>query len=563
MFEFERATSVPALWNAWQKVSGKNSASYGIDDISLDYYRSNARENIDTLHYSLITDSYTPYRERSFQSKKNRTIYISCIEDKIVQSAIARVLYEDSTFSNSVHGFILKRSIFTAHKKLKISLQRNVTTYFKTDISKFYESVDNLEMLRIIAKIAGEGRFTNLVKKMLDIHGSGLSTGSALSPVLSNLYLADFDANRRINTCFYSRYVDDMLLAPLPGASMDDLIRGTSEELKKIGLCLNEAKSSVVDACEGFRYLGFDIRVRQKQMEEYIAQGDFGAAEKLMNMSENEAIEELSSKPILDAASEKKNQNVCVIAEPLGFPEIREADEKILAEADSEDIPEPEPEEESPDFGVNPEKVEVEGIGVHVLGISKKCHVIRQMVDHAKKSHYLGFPEKQSLLHIFHCLGEEGAKYLHWVMSHCDDYDYGITQGYIDRCKGLAPLGCKKLCDRFEDFCDKSKCNCNFTQEKMYPSPVIHALRRKPGCVNLPQKENHIGHFKQTTARQGAEDALSRLLALNKQEYEIKTQKRICNGQLESLFTRNDIKEIETPQGLLIKAEDGFYIKLG
>ena len=537
MFEFERATSVPALWNAWQKVNGNNSKNSGIDQMDLDFYRSNAKENINILHYSLISDSYEPYREKSFISRKNRRIYISCLEDKIVQSAIAKVIYETASINRAVHGFIKNRSIFTAHTALKKSLHNHTTNYFKADISRFYESIRVREILRQIAVLINDFRFVSLVEKLVLSHSPGLSTGSALSPVLSNVYLSDFDENRQLSTGFYSRYVDDMLLAPSSEKSMDTVITDTSEELAKIGLCLNMDKSQIVNYEKGFTYLGFDIKAKNKLVDDLILQGDFASADKFMNIS--------------DEATETEQKN----------PEETEIDEKTVDEKQLDY-----------DDGLSKstiivqeenESTDDEDFPDHILAVSKKCHMVRQFVNKARLEKYLSFPEKQTLLHIFHSLGEDGQKYIHWVLSHCSDYNCAVTQGYIDRCRTLNPIGCKKLCERFEDICDKSKCKCNFSNDKFYPSPVVHALRRKSGCVKLPRKEDSIGHFKQLSPKQGVEETLSRMMDLNKKEYEIKAQQKICNGQLESLFTRNEITEIQTPQGLLIKNDDGFFIKVG
>jgi hypothetical protein len=526
MFEFERATSIPALRTAWNKVNANNPRGWGVDEIDLGYYRLNAEENIRILHYSLVSDSYEPCHEKSFVSRKNRIIYISCLEDKIVQSAIAKVVYESIAINVAVHGFVKNRSVFTARAALKKSMKNNITDYYKADISKFYESVNIQEILWRLSLLIGDARFLRLIRKTLYSHTPGLSTGSALSPVLSNMYLSDFDSSRQANTGFYSRYVDDMLLAPPKGASMDALIDGTSGELAKIGLSLNEGKSKIVSAEHGFTYLGFDIKTKNKLVDSLILQGDFVAADKILNTP---------AEPLEPA-------------HPVDTPRQEETETR----------PETIVKEE-----VSGKKDESADTPVHVLAIAKKCHMVRQFVNKAKQEKYLSYPEKQTLLHIFHCLGEEGQKYLHFVLSCCDDYNYAVTQGHIDRCPAFNPLGCKKLCERFEDTCDRSNCNCNFKNDKLYPTPVIHALRRKPDCMTLQAKGDSIGHFKQLPAKQGAADALSRMLELNKKEYEIKSQRNIVSGQLESLFKRGNITEIQTPQGLLIKNNDGFFIKVG
>ena len=188
---------------------------------------------------------------------------------------------------------------------------------------------------------------------------------------------------------------------------------------------------------------------------------------------------------------------------------------------------------------------------------------MRKIVDKAIKTNFIGYQERATLLHIFHALGNEGARYIHYVIGHCLNYDYTATQKYIDNCGIVNPIGCKKLSERFEDSYGKSDCICNLKDSGMYPSPVVHAKRVTPSCFKPMTMNEKIGHIRQQPLKRSAEDILTKLVALNKQEYEINSQQKLCTGQLDSLFTRNEITEIPTPQGLLIKNDNGFFIKVG
>ena len=190
----------------------------------------------------------------------------------------------------------------------------------------------------------------------------------------------------------------------------------------------------------------------------------------------------------------------------------------------------------------------------------RKCHIIRTIVEKAKEERYLNFPEKTHLLQIFHCLGKDGAKFIHHALSHCDDYDFAETQRRINRYGVNNPVGCKKLGERFGDV---TLCLCNFSQEKMYPTPVIHALRVDSECFKPTAPKDNIGHFKAKNPKDKAVDALSAIIELNKKQYEISEQQKILKGQIEDLFERTNTLELQTPQGLLIKTDDGIFIKVG
>jgi len=199
----------------------------------------------------------------------------------------------------------------------------------------------------------------------------------------------------------------------------------------------------------------------------------------------------------------------------------------------------------------------------HIAAIYNKCGVLKSIVDKAKNEKYINYHERLTLLHIFHCLGDDGTKYLHDIMSNCINYDYGVTQKYIDRCDCSNPIGCKKIMERFDGIYSKSECRCNFSSENMYPSPIIHAKKVSPNCFKPMTLEEKTGHPKQIPTRENATDFVAKLLELNKKEYELHSQQKICTGQIENLFIKNDLVEIQTPQGKLIKTKDGLFLKIG
>jgi len=483
---------------SWQKISAKRG-SPGIDNVDLSFYRSDLKQNLRTLQAAVSSNNYRPYADKVF-NRKNREICISSVDDKIIQTAVAEIIMSVYVPPKSVHGFIKNKSIFTAKKALDGALSDGISDLLKLDIKRFYDSINTKILLERVAHVIGDKAFIKVVELLLNVHSPGISTGSCLSPALSNLYLGDFDMFVEQNSVFYSRYVDDILVAPAQNIEMID------NKLSEIGLEVNIEKSREVNVAEGFRYLGFDIKHFKKPIEDAVQSGNFALAEKIYETQECDVID----------------------VEPLS--------EKIEIERDEYEIP------------------------THIKNVVKKCHIVAAAVNKAKLDRYLGYPEKTTLLQIFHCLGKDGEKFIHHILSHCSDYDYAETQRYIKKYTAPNPLGCKKLCERYDK---KDKCSCNFSQEKMYPTPIIHALRIDKNCFTPSTIKDSIGHFKSKMPQDKAEDALSSLLALNKKAYEIQEQQNIFKGQIESLFERNSLSEVRTPLGMLVKTDDGLFVKVG
>ena len=499
MFEFERATSMTALHNAWQKIESKNGCA-GIDDIDLSFYRQDLHNNLRSLQTAIASGYYRPYAEKTYNCKE-RDISIHCIEDKIVQTSVADIIISAYKPPEGVHGFIKNRSIFTAKKSLDLALNNGISEYCKVDIKRFYDSINLGILLRKLHELIDDDEFVSLAIMLINTHNPGISTGSCLSPALSNLYLNDFDNELYESTEFYSRYVDDMLIAPARSMTL------VSDKLSEVGLEVNMDKCKTVNADDGFQFLGFDVR---STLETAISKGDFSLAEDLYKAEQCDISDD--NEPQMDEPK--------VTEPPVASYEVPN----------------------------------------HIQNVAKRCHIVNSIIEKARTEKYLAYPEKMHLLQIFHCLSEDGVQYIHHILGHCEDYDYAETQRRINKYPISNPVGCKKLCERFGG---KEKCVCNFSQEKLYPTPIIHAIRVKADCFEPIDMKERIGHFKGRTPEHRAKDALAGLLELNRKADEIREQQDIFKGQIEDLFERSNTRELHTPQGLLIKNDEGLFIKVG
>jgi retron-type reverse transcriptase len=712
MYEFQRTASFVALRAAWQKIAAKNRIG-GMDGVDINFYRADVTANIERLGCALKSGAYAPYPEKQ-GTTGDRTIYISCIDDKIVQTSMANVINESINHSPSVHGFIKKRSVDTAHLSLKKAIRRGITMFYKTDVLKFYDSIDIALLMRRLGELISDSRFLELTELVLNFYArrKGISTGSCLSPALSNLYLAKFDKTVQANSAFYARYADDMLIAPKRGETISDTVSLIDDELGKVGLSANTDKSAIVNADDGFRYLGFNIaeKNRKKILDNALTLGNFSLAQKLYD-EQNTELEEADDRVnyadylalfvrntdkyfVSDSYEERYKEvdskldnaelNALVNAKkefaipaqdengncPFAvfdididrqiilnhgddgniFANLLTETEKIAAEIvrrckavhvnayvefsgykgyhiwvfwkasidvknqktffnrilDGFELPAGIHIErfatncdqriklplsfhsltgkqtvfvnakdqleyigqirysDFPEVCLNPQKVKPAKkteYPEHIVAIYDKCKIVHSIVDKARMQNYINYQERNTLLCVFHCL-DAGDRYLHSVMRHCVNYNYEKTQGYIDRCSIAMPIGCKKLTERFEDEYGKSGCTCNFGNADMYPSPIIHAKRVQPKCFTALTKKEKIGHFKPLPDKQNVADSLSRLMELNRREQEIKSQKRVFREKIELLFERNGITEMETPQGLVVRTEQGLCIKL-
>ena len=162
-------------------------------------------------------------------------------------------------------------------------------TLAKFDIRKFYESINQYHIQELVNRRLSTLPSTRRVvstfmKQCANLNITGLPRGLAISAILSEFYLNDFDVKvqSKLETHFYARYVDDIILLLSPDYETEVLHKEVLSMLPP-GLKLNENKSKILsfqDSTQNqcateheFDYLGFSFSVsqiiKQKRLPRY------------------------------------------------------------------------------------------------------------------------------------------------------------------------------------------------------------------------------------------------------------------------------------------------------
>lgn len=119
-------------------------------------------------------------------------------------------------------------------------------------------------------------------------------------------------------------------------------------------------------------------------------------------------------------------------------------------------------------FGPLPEAVRI---------VLEKCSLMRYLCQKAATTGYLAHSERLSVLYVFGHMGDEGKEFLHTVMGFTMNYQFDITQRFIDKLPEK-PISCVKLREQYKLITAEYGCSCNFKRTKnCYPSPVLHAIK--------------------------------------------------------------------------------------
>ena len=192
---------------AYRKMYAKpGNMTAGTDGKTIDGFK---KSKVDELITKLRNEQYYPTPVRRVHipkknSKKKRPLGIPSFEDKLVQEVVRKMLdaiYEP-LFLDISHGFRPNRSCQTALHQIK-STCRGTKWVVEGDITGCFDNVDHDILLQILSRKIRDGRFLELIRRFLkagyfEFHQvknslSGVPQGGIISPILSNIYMHEFD----------------------------------------------------------------------------------------------------------------------------------------------------------------------------------------------------------------------------------------------------------------------------------------------------------------------------------------------------------------------------------
>lgn len=211
---FETVISIDNL-----KLADKNARKGKSAQKSVVQHDKNKENNIYLLHEMLKTGTFktSAYETFTIKEPKERLIYrLPYFPDRIVHHAIMNVVKPIfiSTFTSDTYSCIKNRGIHKAVEAIKLALldKQNTTYYLKIDIKKFYQTVSNDILKKLLTKKFKDVNLLTLLWGIID-SSVGLPIGNYLSQYFANYYLAFFDhwIKQVMKVTYYFRYADDMV----------------------------------------------------------------------------------------------------------------------------------------------------------------------------------------------------------------------------------------------------------------------------------------------------------------------------------------------------------------
>ena len=202
-----------------------------------------------------------------------RLLGIPTVRDRIVQQCLSTIMTPifDPHFHPSSYGYRVGRSCHQAISKATLFIRRyNKRHVVDMDLSKCFDMLDHELILTFVRKRITDGSILALIKQFLSsgvMVGSrfesselGSPQGGVISPLLSNIYLDEFDQEMMKRKHRIVRYADDILIFCTSTSGADNALKVARHILEvTLKLKVNELKTHIAHSDKGIKFLGVII----------------------------------------------------------------------------------------------------------------------------------------------------------------------------------------------------------------------------------------------------------------------------------------------------------------
>jgi len=268
--------SLQALYMAYKQVK-KNRGAAGIDGQSVEDFTQNLEKELNQLLLELKEKRYQAQPVKRVEIDKDdggkRLLGIPTVRDRIVQQCLSTIMTPifDPYFHPSSYGYRVGRSCHQAISKATLFIRRYNKRYVvDMDLSKCFDTLDHGLIIKFVRKRITDGSILDLIKQFLK---SGVMIGSAfessdigspqggvISPLLSNIYLDEFDQEMMKRQHRIVRYADDILIFCTSTSGAENALTVASHILEvTLKLKVNERKTHIAHSDTGIKFLGVII----------------------------------------------------------------------------------------------------------------------------------------------------------------------------------------------------------------------------------------------------------------------------------------------------------------
>jgi len=223
------------------------------------------------IQEELLTNKYQPDKYKNFYvyEPKKRHICAASFRDRIVHHSICNILEPifEKIFIYDSFACRKNKGHHRAVKRVQ-SFCRKRKFFLKTDIRKFFPSVDHYVLKQLLLKKINDPQLINLMNKIIEQplpkhpKGKGLPIGNLTSQWWANYYLNTLDhyIKDELGIKYYVRYMDDIIILDNEKENLQWLrVKIVKFLEQRLLLELKDSATYISPVHQGISYLGFRI----------------------------------------------------------------------------------------------------------------------------------------------------------------------------------------------------------------------------------------------------------------------------------------------------------------
>jgi group II intron reverse transcriptase/maturase len=272
---FDKVCSYDFLLEAWRRVA-RNAGSSGVDGVTIEQIKEEGVVDfLLDIQKDLRAGTYNPlpvlrcYIEKGPHSK--RPLGIPVIKDRVIQMAVKLVIEPllEADFCDCSYGFRPQRSNTDA-AELVHKLTNRHKWVVDLDLKSYFDTINHELLMEFVRKRVTDKSVLHLIRRWLKagVMEDGLVSptkvgapqGGVISPLLSNIFLNEFDRRWNDKHGKLVRFADDMVILCDSPQQAERALKLARRMLGQMHLTLNRQKTTVAGVRKGFDFLGFTYK---------------------------------------------------------------------------------------------------------------------------------------------------------------------------------------------------------------------------------------------------------------------------------------------------------------